>query len=395
MTSFESKQNREQQLLDLATYAAFQGDEATLQEECELLLQKEDFIAVLQKLIDRTNVLLTAPDKEVDGLFNAISFLIRSLPEQDMNTMVQTIAKKMTQEGTPKAVMCVSVLGSLFNNLPPEAPTRYDVFTAILKLAARAGKINIVIEQAAQLPKWFKQWKSTSDQQRELYRLVAQILADAGEDRKAYEYRLKVLECYGPNEEIKKEEIERVIVDAVRLPNSYDFENIFSLPAIQQEKGQPLYTLLEVFTNGDYEQFLKFYNENGALLEGLGLQEEQCKEKMRLLSFTQVCANRTVVPYSELAQSLRIGEDEVESWVIRAVQSEMIEANIDQLQREVIILRVQNRPFEGSEWGQLVNALATWQSGLDDIIQVIRNAKEQAKKEEEDGRRGRPRRDRE
>lgn len=71
----------------------------------------------------------------------------------------------------------------------------------------------------------------------------------------------------------------------------------------------------------------------------LGLNEEACISKMRLLSLASIGTN-SKVPYSAVADTLQVRENEVEQWVIRAISSRLIEAHIDQLYQQITITYV-------------------------------------------------------
>lgn len=51
------------------------------------------------------------------------------------------------------------------------------------------------------------------------------------------------------------------------------------------------------------------------------------------------------------ADTLQVaGDDEVEDWVLRAIQTGLMEAKMDQMQRVVVIRRCTNRVFGPVQW---------------------------------------------
>lgn len=52
-----------------------------------------------------------------------------------------------------------------------------------------------------------------------------------------------------------------------------------------------------------------------------------------------------------VADTLQVrGDEEVEEWVLRAIQTGLMEAKMDQIQRVVVIQRCTNRVFGPSQW---------------------------------------------
>lgn len=52
-----------------------------------------------------------------------------------------------------------------------------------------------------------------------------------------------------------------------------------------------------------------------------------------------------------VADTLQVsGDDEVEDWVLQAIQTGLMEAKMDQMQRVVVISRCTNRVFGPAQW---------------------------------------------
>ena len=58
---------------------------------------------------------------------------------------------------------------------------------------------------------------------------------------------------------------------------------------------------------------------------------------MRLLSLATLGCNERELPYSLIAKTLQINENEVEMWVIGAISDNLIAGKIDQLKQIVLI----------------------------------------------------------
>lgn len=59
-----------------------------------------------------------------------------------------------------------------------------------------------------------------------------------------------------------------------------------------------------------------------------------------------------------VADTLQVsGDDEVEDWVLQAIQTGLMEAKMDQMQRVVVIRRCTNRVFGPAQWKVIVCVL--------------------------------------
>lgn len=72
------------------------------------------------------------------------------------------------------------------------------------------------------------------------------------------------------------------------------------------------------------------------------------------------------------ADTLQVsGDDEVEDWVLRAIQTGLMEAKMDQMQRVVVIRRCTNRVFGPLQWK--VTHLVVGHHGLYSLRKVLKD----------------------
>ena len=57
---------------------------------------------------------------------------------------------------------------------------------------------------------------------------------------------------------------------------------------------------------------------------------------------------------------LLLGEDEVETWVIQAIGKKLIDAQIDQLNERVTVLKCARTTFGNGQWVELQQQLNAW-----------------------------------
>lgn len=58
--------------------------------------------------------------------------------------------------------------------------------------------------------------------------------------------------------------------------------------------------------------------------------------------------------------SLKVGDGEVEAWIVRAVGKKLLDAKMDQTAGTVAVTRCSHRSFGPSQWLELSDRLALW-----------------------------------
>ncbi|CAK9171960.1 unnamed protein product [Ilex paraguariensis] len=116
-------------------------------------------------------------------------------------------------------------------------------------------------------------------------------------------------------------------------------------------------------------------------LDGVGLVHEDCIAKMRLMSLVDLGSDESgQIPYALIKDTLRINDDEVESWVVKAIAAKLIDCKIDHMNQVVIVSHCVERVFGLHQWQTFRTKLATWRANMSNVISTI-----QANKVTEDG----------
>lgn len=131
--------------------------------------------------------------------------------------------------------------------------------------------------------------------------------------------------------------------------------------------------MLTIFQEGKLQDYNAYVKENGgesAVLEPFGLSSDDCVRYMRILSTCSLAAEHEEIPYSTIAKTLQLdSEDDVESWVIAAVSSKLLDAKMDQLEQKVMVERAVVRKFDIEQWKALQSRLNLWKKNVSDILE--------------------------
>ncbi|XVF58447.1 hypothetical protein PTKIN_Ptkin07bG0067600 [Pterospermum kingtungense] len=172
-----------------------------------------------------------------------------------------------------------------------------------------------------------------------------------------------------------KEEAVRAIIEFVKAPDMFQCD-LFGLPAVGQlekdAKYALVYQLLNIFLTQRLDAYLEFQAANSTLMKSYGLVHEDCITKMRLMSLVDLGSNESgQIPYDHIKDTLRINDDEVELWVVKAITAKLIECKMDQMNQVVIVSRCTERIFGQHQWQSLRSKLATWRGNVASLISTI------------------------
>lgn len=163
------------------------------------------------------------------------------------------------------------------------------------------------------------------------------------------------------------------IRDPINLFSSQ--RGILSLPAISAlQKSQPgLYDLLKIFVSGKLQDYRDFASmpDKMAVFSAYKLSEDDCTKNMSLLSLVSLAGEHEEIPYSAIASTLGVEEDDVEKWVIAAVASGLMEAKMDQLSKVVIVERCAVRQFGTKEWSALKLRLEKYKTNVKGVLDAL------------------------
>ncbi|CAH1443552.1 unnamed protein product [Lactuca virosa] len=306
-----------------------------------------------------------ASEKDLECIFTVICNLVKKPESLDESLEIsKLISTKIAQQPNEKPSLRLKILFNLYNML--ENPYgRFLVYMKALEVAAN-GK-----------------------DQRQLFLAISNILK---EHKSSTKENLKFLTTYlatfsgddahDINE--AKEEAAYTIIEFVKAPDMFQCD-LLEMPAVAQlekdSKYALVFELLKIFLVKRLDAYLDFYTTNSELLKSYGLVHEDCISKMRLMTIVDLASNESgQIPYSLIKNSLQIEEDEVESWVVKAIAAKLIDCKIDQMNQVIRVSRYSESVFGVSQWEALRTKLTTWRGNVANVITTI-----QANKVAEEG----------
>ena len=339
--------------------------------------------STVQSLVSEVKSLGEGTDRELEGVYNLLASLITSTFADDaaqISSLLTTLINAVAKEGAPeKNNVRYRILSNLFNSLPASSPLRLTIFNALLSLASANDDLDYLTSSLKALPQWLAQWEVSEADKATCLEAVAKALEGAekehGQTSKAYQFLLLHLRYISSTSSgaATKDAAERTVAAALRLPKLYEFEDLLQIKAVTDLNGTPVFDLLKIFVGGSASDFSSWASSNSAEFARLNLSQEELLHKIRLLDLADLCALSVSsdVPYSSIAKTLSIQEDDVEVWVIDVIRAGLVSGTLSQVKDAFRVYKSTHRQFGKEQWQQLEARLVQWQSSITNIIDSI------------------------
>ena len=224
------------------------------------------------------------------------------------------------------------------------------------------------------------------------------MLDQTGEYSHAFKVMHAYLKLYEQSEKAAilaatENDARRCVILAIKAVDVINFAELINLSAIKQltQKHQKVFTLLNLFTEATCAEFKNQLSNYRDLMTTEGLTEQELIVKK---SYVQICTLNTQVTnfsYTELAQLLNVSHlssfltqfffqidvDEIEMWAIEAIQNNIIDAKIDQLNELIVIKSHMLREIKLQEWKAIQGKIRAWKERFQ-RVQSIMGAAQQA-----------------
>ncbi|TXG57684.1 hypothetical protein EZV62_015513 [Acer yangbiense] len=372
------------------------GPEAAEEQVNRLCLEAQESM-VMGRWLDLVNLMLTSADlmfskvsdKDLECIFTVICNVVSKLESPDeAHEMAKLICGKVAQQPNEKPALRLKILFNLYNLL--ENPySRFFVYMKALNLALSGKVTEHIIPSFKKIDSFLKEWNIDIKDKRELFLSIANVLKENKSSSKdSFKFLTKYLATFSGEDASTmgeaKEEAVRTIIEFVKAPDMFQCD-LLDMPAVGQlemdAKYALVYQLLKIFLTQRLDAYLEFRAANSNLLKSYGLVHEDCISKMRLMSLVDLGSNESgQIPYDLIRDTLRISDDEVETWVVKAITAKLIDGKMDQMNQVVIVSRCTERVFGQQQWLTLRTKLATWKGNIANVISTI-----QANKTTEEG----------
>lgn len=347
---------------------------------------------VMGRWLDLASLILTSADlvfskvadKDVECIYTVICNLVtKSENPGEVLEIVKLVSSKVTQQPNEKPALRLKILFNLYNLLEDEY-SRFYVYMKALQLAASGKVTEHVTPSFKKIDSFLKEWNIGVQDQRELFLTIFNILKDSkSSGKESFNFLTKYLATFSPEDDHAmgeaKEEAVNAIIEFVKAPDMFQCD-LLDMPAVAQLENDGKYSLihqlLNIFLTQRLDAYLDFEAANSALLKSYGLAHEDCIAKMRLMSLVDLALSESgQIPYAAIKDALKVNDNEVEHWVVKAITAKLLDCKMDQMNKVVIVSRCTERMFGPQQWEYLRSKLATWRGNIANVINTIQSNK--------------------
>lgn len=343
----------------------------------EELIKEGNYAGLLKSAVESIPLVLEKAADNANSFMALFCVLLKQVKAEEVEAIVESATDKLTAS-TSNSKTRTHILTKLFNLC--ENPKKYNAYVKILEFSKQAGD-GEVIPSFKNLNDWFRLWNCTPPQIRNIYKLAYQIYEhQTNMAMEAYRMLCRYLETYEEGNDFSdsQEASKLAIVHAIQLDDIHDYTDLLSLRAVQDLKNtnSKLYDLLVVFSEEKLDSLESFHQQNPSFLESIGLTECECKDKIRVLAFNSLAASSYELEYATIAKSLKLKEEDVESWVIVAFNAGLVEARIDEIERKIFIQRCTQKLASPDQWNQVGCKVNKWKNDINGILTVLERSHE-------------------
>ncbi|KAJ7591436.1 PCI domain-containing protein [Mycena floridula] len=340
--------------------------------------RRKVFVMVIQEV----KGLGEGSEREIEGFFNLLYshlFALYSSTSPELKAMLTDLLATIASAPSEHASIKYRILSNLFNAIPMNSPLRLAVYRTLLDVATAQNGLDVLQLSRAGVEKWLQEWDISSEEKSDFFKAIVNAYAKSGDRETSYEYLLSYLRSLPPKSEAAQKAAVDAIASSIRLPSAFNFDSLFKLEAIVAAKDHELFSLLRIFLNDGLPEFRAWAASHPDAFKKYDLDQVELERKIRLLTlaslgFKNIGQN---LPYSKVAEALQVDLAEVEIWIIDVIRTGLVSGKMSQTTQSLHIARSTARLFEREQWEALEKRITAWQTGLNDVLRVLADAKKQ------------------
>lgn len=329
---------------------------------------EDTFLELLPMLINHFPLYFTKcqGDAEVESAFFSLISMIQLLSQLDqIEETSKQLSNAIVEDSSDRLSLKSKLLGHQFTCYQPALASTYTLLLNVLRLVKQTGKMRYINLDINQISGWLETWASEVQEQREVYRLLHEAFSAVQQGEKAIHALVRLLKLYSENEGVEaKSDAHICVISHIAHPKIFVMDHLLDLHPIRALDGQLSHELLQIFVNGDLSDYIEFYNGNQEFVEKLAVTHEENLRKMRLLTLASMSQDTPEIQFDQLVEKLNLERGDVESFVIEAIGSGLVQGKINEPEAKIMISSTINRTFKEAEWLFIKTKLELWQKNL-------------------------------
>ncbi|EFJ48655.1 hypothetical protein VOLCADRAFT_109764 [Volvox carteri f. nagariensis] len=338
--------------------------------DCVNLVQEQRYEEYVSRISSQVNTIYTKmTDKEAECCLSIAVHAVGRVPNDGQQAAATTLANALCQSDE-RAEERLTALLSLYGILSSQPAAQLAVLLATAGYAARnSAKCRATFCSAVRgkAQRWVAQWQLGPSESRQLYLALAAAMRGASDRPTTREHLALVsLALSLPGTSDKAPEVVEAaagaLADYLRSSSVYTLD-LLPLPAVaalaDSPKYAPLHKLVTTVVAGDVAG-ARDASASAALEAAGGVSTEAVLSKARMTALLAACARagHGEVALGDLRVALDVPEDQVQSWIVRAIGAKLLEGRVDSVRGTVSVARSTHPCFGQAQWSKLATQLA-------------------------------------
>ncbi|GFR42913.1 hypothetical protein Agub_g3912 [Astrephomene gubernaculifera] len=340
--------------------------------DCQNLVQEQrygDYVSRMASQIDAVYSKMSEKEAEccVSVMVHAVGRVTAADQQQKAATTLAEALCKSDDHAEERLTALMSLYGILAGGQQQLA-----VLLAAARFAARnANKCRSAFSAAVRgkAPRLVSDWKLGPQEARGLYLALAAALRGAPDRPTTREHLSLVAQALSlpaggdPQAPEVAEAAAGALADYLRSPSIFTLD-LLPLPGVaalaSHPKYGPLLALVKAVLAGDVAGTRSASTPAALEAAGAGVTPESLLSKARMTALLATCAaaGHGEVALSQLRQALEVEEDQVQSWIVRAIGAKLLEGRVDSVRGVLAVARSTHPAFGKEQWGRLAAQMA-------------------------------------
>jgi len=328
-----------------------------------------DIVKDITDILSVTDVVFKAEpsSEEVEWVFNSFVSLITLIPQDRHEGLVNMLCDKLNGSDNT-SVAKLKVLRSLFHGLDVHSSYRFVVYYTMVCLASKSDLVAMLKPNLQQIKTWIGQWDVSTQKYQSLLRALHEGLIECKSEM-ASSVMIELLGTYTEdNASQARDDAQKCIVTCISDPQTFIMDHLLTLKPVKFLEGEPIHDLLTIFVSGLLQEYIQFFEAKPDFISSIGLTNEVCQHKMRILTMMTLAETQQEISFDKLQKEMRLPSEEVESFIIDVVRTQVIRCKLDQINERVIFSSNTQRTFGKAQWTQLREELVDWQRNLSQVL---------------------------
>ncbi|GIL92517.1 hypothetical protein Vretimale_19311 [Volvox reticuliferus] len=339
--------------------------------DCVNLIQEQRYLEYVSRISTKVDsIYAKMPEKEAECCISIVIHAVGRVPEQGQQAAATTLAAALCQSDD-RAEERLTALLSLYGILSSQPSAQLAVLLATAGYAARNSakcRATFCTAVRGKAQRWVALWSLGPAESRQLYLALAAAMRGASDRPTTREHLALVgLALALPGTPDKAPEVAEAaagaLADYLRSSSMYTLD-LLQLPAVaalaDHPRYGPLHNLVTAVLAGDVAA-ARGASIPAALEAAGGVTSEAVLSKARMTALLAACsrAGQGEVPLGDLKVALDVAEDQVQSWIVRAIGAKLIEGRVDTVRGTFSVARSTHPCFGQQQWSKLASQLAS------------------------------------